>query len=341
MAYNNPPLVFVYLGKKLPEYVKYSMLLACETSHCDVVLLSEVALDIKNDNYKNVLIQSFYDYSEFIEIAKSLNFDKDFWDGFWLKTLERFFVLKQYMKHFEINKCFHAEADNMVFNLSGLSQKLDSIGEYMFIPKPSQDIAIASLIYINNIKSIGMLCDYAKEKSNATNEMQILANFINELPDYAKALPTDIAFDEDIDFEYISSEVSGGIFDAAAIGQWLFGIDMRHLNKPLYNHFKNFKLGYKNIENLKFEYEISLNRLKVYDQLRNFNLYNVHIHSKTHKKLIKITFFENVLNKNNAKKRLLIDCNTINTLKGVYFHIRTIVGIAIKYAKHTMRFLWN
>ena len=159
----NAPLIFVYLGKKLPKYVKYSTLLACKTSHSEVVLLSEVALDIKNDNYKNILIQSFYDYSEFKKVAKYLNFDKDFWNGFWLKTLERFFVLRQYMKHFEINKCFHAEADNMVFNLSGLSQKLDIIGEFIFIPKPSQDRALASLIYINSIKPIEMLCSYAKE----------------------------------------------------------------------------------------------------------------------------------------------------------------------------------
>ena len=318
MVFNNPPLVFVYLGKKLPEYVKYSMLLACETSHCDVVLLSEVSLDIKKDNYKNVLIQSFYDYSEFIEIAKSLNFDKNFWDGFWLKTLERFFVLKQYMKHFKMNKCFHAEADNMVFNLSELSQKLDSIGEYMFIPKPSQDIAIASLIYINSKKSIEMLCDYAKEKSDATNEMQILANFINKFPDFAKALPTDIAFDEDIDFEYISPEVSGGIFDAAAIGQWLFGVDMRHLNKPLYNHFKNHT-GYKNIENLKFKYEQETYRLKIFNQEKHYELYNLHIHSKVIKNIyLYRNFFEKVFNNSNKNIKTLVSLNLLGTLKGLY-----------------------
>jgi hypothetical protein len=330
----NAPLIFVYLGKKLPEYVKYSMLLACETSHSEVVLLSEVVLDIKKDNYKNILIQSFYDYSEFKKVAKSLNFDKDFWDGFWLKTLERFFVLKQYMENFEISKCFHAEADNMVFNLSVLSQKLDSVGEFMFIPRPSQDRALASLIYINGIKSIEMLCSYAKEKSDVTNEMQILANFLNKFPNYAKALPTDIAFDEDMDLEYISPGLSGGIFDAAAIGQWLFGVDMRNLNIPLYNHFKNTDLGFTEIEDLKIYYGEEKNILTIEYLNKTYTLFNIHIHSKVHKKIIDNIFFKNVLNKNNIKKRLLIDFNTINTLKGVYYHIRTIVGFIIKKRKN-------
>ena len=322
MAYTNPPLIFVYLGNKLPEYVKYSMLLACETSHCDVVLLSEVALDIRKDNYKNILIQSFYDYSEFIETAKSLNFDKDFWDGFWLKTLERFFVLKQYMKCFEINKCFHAEVDNIVFNLSGLSQKLYSIGEYIFIPKPSHDIAIASLIYINNIKSIEMLCDYAKEKSNATNEMQILASFINRFPDCAKALPTDMAFNEDIDFEYISLELSGGIFDAAAIGQWLFGVDPRNIAKPIFNRFKNESVDY-DIEKLRFILDKKQKRF--YCENEDFgtvNIYNLHIHSKIHRKLAREGYAESLIMRSNKGVDTLIKLNLLLTLKQLVIRIK-------------------
>ena len=308
----NAPIVFVYLGKELPKYVKYSMRLACETSHSEVVLLSEVALDIKMNNYKNILIQSFYDYSDFKKVESSLNFDRDFWNGFWLKALERFFVLKQYMENFEINKCFHAEADNMIFNLSGLSRKLDSIGEFMFIPRPSQDRALASLIYINGIKSIEMFCSYAKVNSGETNEMQMLANFLNKCSNYAKALPTDIAFDEDIDFEYISPELFGGIFDGAAIGQWLFGVDMRHLNKPLYNHFKNCELGHENIENFKFDYEKSTHRLKVSNQERQYRIYNLHIHSKVMKNIE--NKFEIILTRTNQGKRSLISLNLKNSI---------------------------
>jgi hypothetical protein len=328
MAYSKSPLVFVYLGDTLPEYVYYSLLLACETSHCDVIFISEVAVVLEDkNNYQNVLLDTFYDKFEFENIVQNLNFDENLWDGFWLKTLERFFVIKQWMKYSNTDKLFHAELDNLVFNLTDLDKKLDNLGAYIFVPRDSDERVIASLVYINSYESITKFCKYAGKENESKNEMELLSHFADENPNYIKSLPTDIIFENiEQDKEIKEYQQLNGIFDAASLGQWLFGIDARLIKKPLFNHFKN-DCAYSKIEKLKFNYDKEFHTFSVNIENKIYNLYNLHVHSKVHKKIYNRLFLDNVIENSNKGKESLIDKNLLNSCKGIYSYLRTILGV--------------
>ena len=117
-------LIFIYLGKKIPEYARASILLAQKFSGLEVVLLADsnprLDLEVLQPN-------SFYDATDFEKLAKSRSIPNNFRQGFWLKTLERFFVLEQYMKFSNSEKVFHAELDQVLFRNDILISNLEKV----------------------------------------------------------------------------------------------------------------------------------------------------------------------------------------------------------------------
>ena len=106
---------FVYLGKTLPDYGLASIELASRYSGLNVRLIgnASMARSLKNSSAKFTAVEDFYDEKEFKEASKSLTSPHSFRQGFWLKTLERFFVLSQYMESYRICP---SEGDTRIYN---------------------------------------------------------------------------------------------------------------------------------------------------------------------------------------------------------------------------------
>jgi len=167
-------LIFVWIGDELPSWAIISINIAIENFKCNVYLLLSKYNRQIDEKCIQVEIKSFYNFQESNFIS---NNDK-FRDGFWIKTTERFFILRDFVEKNNITSFFHAELDNLIFNLSTLSQKFDKIGAGLYIPKDSINRCIASLIYVNDIKVIYEFCEYVIcNPKKLSNDMLLLGDF--------------------------------------------------------------------------------------------------------------------------------------------------------------------
>jgi len=193
----------------------------------------------------------------------------------------------------QIDEFYHAELDNLCFNLNdGMISSLIGDRKGFFVPSDSDSRAIASLIYINNLSSLKYVCQKIPQYlRNSKNDMQLLGDLLKERADFYP-LPT-------IDTE----SGHGVIFDAASIGQYLYGIDPRNTRYPVFNLFKNEK-NIKDYASLEFFIDLTTNQCNVRDGNILVSLKNIHVHSKCFSKIIKNN--DKIINKVNRHKRSFI-----------------------------------
>ena len=239
----------------------------------------------------------FYDSSDFRRISQNLNNSHSFRNGFWLKTLERFFVLEQFMKKYDVGSLMHAELDQLLFGIEELEKVLKAQNrDGLYIPMHKLDEAIASLIYIQNSKTLSSLLKFA-QSSIFQNEMKLIADWGNKHPDQIFGLPTLaselIPYSELTNIKILSANTVNGIVDGAQLGQWVAGIDPRNVqmrNRPT-NMFvapsNRLMLDSVHMNNLRFLLDDEGKRLQVrYLEEPPQRLYNLHLHSKIHRSLL-------------------------------------------------------
>ena len=294
--YNPSPLIFVWIGSELPSWARIAVNIAVKNSGCEVILLSsKYNPDVRCEQ---VQISDFYHPSN-LQIKNNTNYR----DGFWIKSLERYLVLNDFMRYKGISSFFHAELDNLIFNIASLDNIFSKFSKGLFLPKDNENRCIASLIYCNSTELLQDLSEFIlNESMKYENDMEVLGEFskINKkvrfLPNEAVFKSSSIAPDR-----YFNEVDLNGVFDAAAIGQFLFGIDPRNSIFPTFNRFVNENAGY-DLNKIKFD--ISLDDGKA--TLNRLNLYNIHVHSKIFHKFLKPGYIERVIEKINLGKRSFI-----------------------------------
>jgi hypothetical protein len=303
---NKIPLIFIWLGNKFPLWGLDSLKLNKETSNIPLILITSKSINKINIVDEHLYLEDFYVENDLIKRFDSNNIE--FRNGFWINTTKRFFVIYQFMKFYKFNKVFHAELDNLIFNISTLSSELDKVGNGLFCPRDSEERGIASLIYINNIESLKIMNAYfLVNKNNINNDMQLLGFFLkNDTKSYF-SLPVENSL-RTCTWENINYNKIKGIFDAASIGQFLLGIDPMNINGILYNGFENENKGC-NLWDLKFILNRNLKSFEIYDTITNkkVNLYNIHFHSKLFSIISNFEKLEKIIQKlNNGEKSILI-----------------------------------
>jgi hypothetical protein len=291
---------FVFLGESLPQYAKASLDLAVRFSGLEVHLLgnSEIKSDVTSKPVHFTAIEDFYNPVEFGRASKLLLSDKSFRNGFWLKTLERFFVLEQYFKATQLQSIFHAELDQLLFRNDILLSRLDSLGHRgVFLPFHSPTKGVASVFFCNNHDALRSFIDFSLE-NESDSEMTLLADWASEAPEHVFALPTissalnvyPTAMIEQVN--ELTHTLIDGVVDAAEIGQWVGGIDPENVpiseipKTKFVNNTGERCLPLEQLQKLQFELDRNDGRLSVtFDGKLSFNLYNLHLHSKSHKSL--------------------------------------------------------
>jgi hypothetical protein len=296
---NSEDLYFVFLGDRLPKYVIPSLKIAVRHSGMNVNLIGDADLKNKLDKYNVNFIDTatFYDNTEFLKMSRNVSANHKFRNGFWLKTVERFFVLEQFMKFQGINSLVHAELDQLLFGVDIFTKSMryiDKDGLYVSLHKSEE--VIASLVYIQNPETLTSLLQYA-QKRMFSNEMNLISDWGNDNPDKIFGLPTlasEIYSVSNLkNIEIISLHNLGGIVDAAQIGQWVAGIDPRNVtirNRPVNNFIdspKPFMLKGDHLKGLTFIFDEDESTLFLqYLDNNPIRIFNLHIHSKVHKNLL-------------------------------------------------------
>lgn len=290
-------------------------------------------LDLKSEGLEIVNYNSFYLRPKFLD--DHLREVKYFRQGFWTKTLERIFILEQYVNHIKINEFFHGEIDNLFYDLDIVSKKLNSLGKFgVFLPRIDNEKMIASILYCNDISELTRFCDYVPTTNYNKNEMQLLSEWQKTKSSYFFTLKTKTNENYDNDYEDDNSENHSRqkiIFDAARIGQWLFGEDPR--NKIGIVRNMDSKLIKDHTEIFDYIFIAENKKLFIINKGVRYQLINVHVHSKITKKLLRFKYINKILSRVNIGKTSVITLSLSKILSIFNYYQRTKATI-IKWSKH-------
>jgi hypothetical protein len=248
-------LVYVHIGNVLPKCLMdslYQTLLVNQYSAKIFVILSDVLVNEFNerlslfnleyytseDFYYNVVTVVPITLLDMI-LTNDVNFNsyKDvvsskfgslsgFRDGFWVSTTARFYYIRGLMEMFSLENVFHIENDIMLY------ETFDSIYEYICKKNSVDKIknicmvedapgrVIPSILFFPTVTTLNNLTQFI------TNELSYTDKFLNDmdiLGKYTDRLCLSILPDEN------ERENMRLVFDGAALGQYLGGVDYRNL----------------------------------------------------------------------------------------------------------------
>ena len=232
------------------------------------------------------LLQDSYNFTS------KCNVDWGFRGGFWHLTSMRFFYIYEFMVQYGVKDVIHLENDVMVYyDCSCLLEKVDK--NFLYIPFDCFSRSVPSILYIPNTNVFRKILDlYSPSESDMYNFIRIkkTTSLIENFP---------IFNDEDSindEISFVSKNFSrfNYIFDAAAIGQFLGGIDPRnnpnawsntvnaintddyeigHVNSACVIHYNKYMIEWKISTN-------GINRPFIYINNIELPIFNLHLHCK-------------------------------------------------------------
>lgn len=152
--------------------------------------------------------------------------DWNFRGGFWHLASLRFFYIYAFMIKYGIGDIIHLENDVLVYyNCDCLLEKVDK--NFLYIPFDCFSRNIASILYIPTVDVFRQILDlYSPHENDMQNFVRIkrITALIQNFPIFNDKLSSN----SEIAFVSENFDKFGYIFDAAAIGQYLGGIDPRN-----------------------------------------------------------------------------------------------------------------
>lgn len=234
----NNSIILVHSGKsRIPDYlfVNLEILRKLNSSITIYLIIDEINLDYylnKIINYKiktgdiNLILSK-----NIIESSSTTNFklysplDTDFRDGFWNHTSLRFFLIHDFISQYSLTNILHIENDYLLFrDPLEIIKVCNQLSDFM-VPL-DETRAIPGIVWFKNSLTSHKLVNYLLENANY-DDMKNLGDFSSKYNYPAfPTIPLDYCIDNNIDPIRFASNLNkfNGIFDAAAIGQFIGGI---------------------------------------------------------------------------------------------------------------------
>lgn len=247
-AQTNYSIVFIHIGKSIPPYAEVAITQAREFNpNASIIMLAnqEALNDFNCTNITCISCESLTKTTDHADFLAQTSLDAISREGFWLYTSERFLYLADLMAQYELRDVFHLEYDNMLYaDLGALLPVFQSHYQGIGATFDNDARCIPGFVYIRNSEAMNRLSkSFSNHAKDNLNDMQILALFKNEnsrdsidhLPiitnEYVETheLVTPSGHVAAQKSEYAKNIVAfNSIFDAAALGQFLGGIDPRN-----------------------------------------------------------------------------------------------------------------
>jgi hypothetical protein len=211
-------------------------------------------------------------------IISKKELDNQYRKGFWILASLRFFYLYQLIDKYNLEDVFHLENDVIIYyNCNQILKYV--VKDYIYIPFDSYERNIASILYIPNKNVFKKIID---NYNFTINDMYNFAN-IKKITGLIESFPifiNTIDMTDEQKFVSTNSHIFPYIFDAAAIGQYLGGVDPLNIegdttgfiNETCVIKYNQYKFVFKNIDDLKKPFIIIDNIEKP--------IFNLHIHCK-------------------------------------------------------------
>ncbi len=217
--------------------------------------------------------------------------------GFWLYASERFFALESFLTVCRIQNIVHLENDIMLYeSINKILPAMLETCPHIGITMDSENRCVPGFVFIRDLDSLKTMNAFLLRGylSRRQNDMEALARYMagaekgacSALPVIPPEYRGSFALESQNGGKGVSPwydaffHAFGGIFDAAAIGQYLGGIDKRlfsdskpgFVNETAVYDPRNLGLFWKTEGGLRKPHG------KVGD--REFPIFNLHIHSK-------------------------------------------------------------
>jgi hypothetical protein len=278
-------VVLVCIGN-FQEYILNNVEQLIRLGHTHIYVITDPKFYPFFESYKNnIVLVDVTSLQDSYEYYSKSSLNKDFRNGFWALASLRLFYIYQFMKQYTIKNVIHLENDVLVYHhcdtILNCFDSLDSLdSQYVYIPFDSYQRNIASIMYIPSsaiFKNILDCYDFNKDDMNNFSTIQRERGFIRNFPIF----PT---LKINPEFEFVTQNYDlfkGFIFDAAAIGQYLGGVDPRNIpgdsrgfvNESCVIKYNSYHFDWIQVECIKKPFLILNDGAQI-------PIFNLHIHCK-------------------------------------------------------------
>ena len=200
--------------------------------------------------------------------------------GLFTYSVARFYALHAAMQALHMTECIHLELDNLVYAPGAWLTKhaRQMCGSTLGITRDSKRRCIGGWMWIGSVPALSAFLRFMEQEHFAQFEMFLLCDFLVQHPEHATALPVTPA---SYPFPFPQTPCSVGVFDAAALGQWVGGIDALHSHKDT-RGFVNETAAYSpDLLNLAWCFDAQRRRVPVLRYKRQvYRVFNLHMHCK-------------------------------------------------------------
>lgn len=255
------------------DYIIYNIRNLILHNNLDITVITEKKYFHYLQEFKNIELVDCRELNDF-KFNDNSKLDRQFRDGFWHYCSLRFFYLYAYIEKYKIECSVHIENDTLLY------ENLDKLNGFfknkVYVPFDHYHRVIPSFIYIPNAESFKPIVD---NYDNNLNDMANLARFDESVIEALPIFPTveNLVFKLNQNYNHNNIDC---IFDAAAIGQYLGGVDKRNqdgdsrgfVNETCMIKYNNFSFYWIKENGLYKPFILVGNRL--------IKIINLHIHSK-------------------------------------------------------------
>lgn len=292
---NRSSIVFIHIGKEIPRYLQVAVDQA-KLFNPDISIY--VCANRRAIGVNELIGVQLVDIESLNSSSTHKRYEKrKIQKNFWRYTLERFFILEELMTDFHLENVVHLESDVMLYeslnNLMPVLKSYSGIG----VPFDTDDRAIPSFVYVKDIEAIRGYNQFIINKfRHSINDMKSFGAYFSEKQGIKiHALPVvpveyckhgrmnnlkGVSSKYPLRYSYKVGEFNA-VFDAAAIGQYLGGIDPIHTPKHTVGYV-NMDAMYR-INDFTFEWSVDQEgRRRPYMSYngQTYPIINLHIHSK-------------------------------------------------------------
>jgi len=224
-------LVLVHIGDHFPEYINTCIAQLQSVSPIQIHVLISAQHTSKLTHSVTIFpLESIPKTAKRLRFEADSQLDASSRGGFWRNAMMRFFYIYDHAVSHNITDIFHIEYDNLIY--TDFTQQLPVFQTLpMWCVMDSPDRCIPSFLYFRNSSILSRLLDTCVQcAATGVNDMYAIGKFRNTYPNEVGTLPIINQYVEPIDDMYTKhAHAFTCLFDGAAIGQFIGGVDPRNI----------------------------------------------------------------------------------------------------------------
>ena len=294
-------IVLVCLGV-FQEYIMTNIAQLVKLGHTKIYVLTNTHLIPLFEPFAELItLISAESLDDVFNFSAKSTHDKEWRDGFWHYTSARFFTLHSFMAKYDVRDVIHIENDVLLYYNCDktLAEPLNN-SRRIHIPFDSYTRNIASIVYVPDASTLGQVLthyDYGKNDMYNFSEIRKKTDLIDQFPIFMEDIQSSENKESNkasaalgsastaLERAFVShgwSRFGGYIFDAAAIGQFIGGVDPHNCPNNTRGFINETCVIKYNVEGtiLWKNCDGFLKPFLQTREAREIPIFNLHIHSK-------------------------------------------------------------